>query len=292
MAFESGGDYAHPALVTRALREMAAAGVQGIVWSGGGEPTTHPQWPTLLDAAADAGLKQGMYTFGGLLRQDTARRLADRVEWVVVSLDCVDAETYSAEKGVPPDRFAAACEGARWLAEAGACTVGVSFLLHQANWMRAGAMVELARSLGASYAMLRPTIETSPDRPSVCTGDRRWIDAARPMLEELARDPFVVCDPSRFAAYRDWRGRAYETCHGIKLNATVTPDGRVWVCPQRRGIAGSEIGDLRRDSFTDIWARHPGQWTDFSGCRAMCRLHLVNERLAEVLAPYAHEAFV
>jgi hypothetical protein len=64
------------------------------------------------------------------------------------------------------------------------------------------------------------------------------------------------------------------------------------VCPQRRGIAGSEIGDLRRDSFTDIWARHPGQWTDFSGCRVMCRLHLVNERLAEVLAPYAHEAFV
>jgi hypothetical protein len=111
-------------------------------------------------------------------------------------------------------------------------------------------------------------------------------------LERLSHEPDVECDPSRFEAYRDWRGREYDTCHGIKLNATITPDGRVWVCPQRRGMTGSEIGDLRRESFTELWARHPRQWTEFADCRVMCRLHLINEQLSPVLQAYRHEAFV
>jgi len=74
------------------------------------------------------------------------------------------------------------------------------------------------------------------------------------------------------------------------LNTTITPDGRVWLCPQRRGV--SALGDLRRESFTDIWARHPRTFTVDAGCRAMCRLHPVNETLAALRTPRAHEAFV
>ncbi len=76
------------------------------------------------------------------------------------------------------------------------------------------------------------------------------------------------------------------------LHATITPNGRVWVCPQRRGIAGSCVGDLSRESFAMLWARHPGSWNDFSECRVMCRLHLVNEMVAPVFAQPAHAEFV
>jgi hypothetical protein len=72
----------------------------------------------------------------------------------------------------------------------------------------------------------------------------------------------------------------------------VTPDGRVWACPNRRGFEGSAIGDLRTERFPDIWARHSGRWTVDGQCRAMCRLHLMNQAIAPVFAPQAHEAFV
>jgi MoaA/NifB/PqqE/SkfB family radical SAM enzyme len=292
MAFETGiGDMANPAMVKRALRQASQAGVQGIVWAGGGEPTTHPQWLDIVEHAASCGLQQGMYTLGGLLQRDTAHTLAHHATWVVVSMDCADAVTYHMEKGVPLDRFQAACDGVRWLAETGETTVGVSFLMHAGNWHRADDMLALARSLGASYTTFRPTIAEGSDQ-SVATSDRTWIDAALPTLERLAEEPDVECDPSRYVEYRDWSGRDYSTCYGIRLNATITPDGRVWVCPQRRGIAGSELGDLRQESFADIWARHPGQWTDLSDCRVMCRLHLVNRQLSSVFAPQVHEAFV
>lgn len=290
MAFNSTGDLADISLVRRGLREMFEAGVRAVIWSGGGEPTVHPEWLDAVNAAALCGLEQGMYTAGSLLKMQQAKALASYAAWVVVSLDAVDRETYKSEKGV--DGFMAACNAFRWMADTGAAAIGASFLLHAGNWRLAPEMLGLGRALGARYVTFRPIIDTLPDQPAVCVSDRKWIDDAMPMLYELQEEHDVEVDPERFASYRDWSGRSYRACHGIKLNATVTPDGRVWVCPQRRGVTGSQVGDLREESFAALWARHVGAWTDFDQCRVMCRLHHVNEALDEVFKPRAHEAFI
>lgn len=290
--FESGGALADVTVVRRGLQEMFDAGVQGVIWSGGGEPTLHPEWEAIVEFAHGVGLQQGMYTLGGHLTTKSAFTLASCAAWVVVSLDACDAASYAAEKGVPESRFESACRGIRLLAETGRTVVGVSFLVDGQNWRRTPAMLAQARQLGGTYTMFRPAIQTSPASPAVCTDDRRWITDALGTLEALSTEPDVEIDVPRFAEYRDWAGRTYTTCYGIRLNATITPDGRVWVCPQRRGIPGSEVGDLRVESFRTLWDRHVGQWTEFSGCRAMCRLHLVNETLAAAYAPRQHEAFI
>lgn len=294
MAYDSTGDLADLALVHRGLREMRELGVQSIVWSGGGEPTTHPQWIGIVEDAASLGFQQGMYTHGGLLTPETATRLAKVAAWVVVSLDAHTPLTYGAEKGVPATRFWDACNGITSLIGHQAI-VGVSFLLHGANWTEAHEMLALARSLGATYTTFRPAIQTSPDAPSVVIGNRRWLTTALDesyytVLKRMADQPDVEIDLERFAAYRDWTNHGYATCEGVRLNTTITPDGRVWVCPQRRGVTA--LGDLRTESFAEIWAKHPGRVTVDDGCRAMCRLHPLNEQLAALSAPLAHEAFL
>ena len=289
MAFDSTGDLADIGLVERICDELAQAGVKSIVWSGGGEPTTHPQWKYVFMMAAECGLRQGLYTLGGLFTSSSARGASNLLDWVVVSLDCADADTYVREKGVPAERFEAACQGIRWLTS-GEAVVGVSFLLHAQNYTRAWDMLELARSLGANYTTFRPAIRTSPDSPSQCADDRRWILAAPLMFDQLAREKDVEIDPQRFREYASWAGHGYAQCRGPRLNTTITPDGRVWICPQRRGVTA--LGDLRRESFADIWARHPGHYDVDAGCRVMCRLHPVNQQLDTLAKPREHEAFV
>ncbi len=93
------GDLADADLVTRALGEAADAGVQGIVWSGGGEPTLHPQFEQITAEAARLGLQQGMYTHGGHLNEGRTAFIRRHFTWVVVSLDRADAESYHAYKG-------------------------------------------------------------------------------------------------------------------------------------------------------------------------------------------------
>jgi len=290
MAFDSTGDMANLNVVARGLQEMARAGVQGVVWSGGGEPTTHPEWLSALTLASLARLKQGMYTLGGLITKDEATVAAKLLDWVVVSLDAVDAETYAKEKGVPPLRFKNALGGVQMLA-AGQTTVGVSFLLHGANWLVLDRMLELSRSLGAAYTTFRPAIQVSQAMPDVCTEDRSWITEALPKLVELSEEPDVEVDPYRFVQYRDWNGHGYTACQGVKFNTTITPDGRVWLCPQRRGV-GDSIGNLNDESFGDIWARHPGNFSVDRGCRVMCRLHPVNQTLDSLTKAQVHSEFV
>lgn len=293
--FDGTGDLADTSLVEDVLLELATCKIGSplsIVWSGGGEPTMHPDWRRIVTFAGAMQFEQGMYTAGGLLSVESAAVLAHYMTWVVVSLDAADAATYAKEKRTGEKKFTDACDGIRWLSAAKEATVGVSFLLHAGNWRRAPEMLTLARDLGASYATFRPTIETSPDAPSIATGDRSWITDASSTLEALAGEPDTEIDPGRFYAYRDWQAHPYHTCYGIRLATAITPDGRVWVCTNRRGYTGSCLGDLREESFVDIWNRHPGKWTDFQECRVMCRLYAVNETLAALEAPKPHGAFV
>ncbi len=291
MAFDSTGDLAELGIVVQAVAEMAEAGVQGIVWSGGGEPTLHPYWTDAVTCAAAAGLQQGMYTLGGHLTAESAELLSRLASFVVVSLDAIDAPTYAREKGVPASRFASALNGITSLSGQQA-VIGVSFLLHAGNWQLARSMVDLSRQLGANYTTLRPSVQFNAASPSAAIGERDWISDALPTLEALSRESDVEVDPSRFVAYRDWQGHGYEACTGIRLTTTITPDGRVWVCPNRRGMPNSCLGDLRTESFGAIWARHPGQFTVDAGCRVMCRMHQVNQVMAAIAQPRAHEAFV
>jgi MoaA/NifB/PqqE/SkfB family radical SAM enzyme len=291
MAWAGTGDLADPQLVERGLSQMAKAGVRGVVWSGGGEPTTHPDWQAAVEWADRVGLQQGMYTAGGLLSAESGAWLSERATWVVVSLDAADEATYAAEKRCKPDLFFRACDGIQFLIGRKA-VVGVSFLLHEKNWPKMTTMRRLGLGLGATYVTFRPRIDTQPDDPGTITSNRDWVTEALPMLREMAAHPGVECSPARFEQYRDWVNHGYTVCHGIKINTTVTPDGRVWVCLQRRGMQYSQVGDLRNDSFEAIWQQHPGVWTDFTECRAMCRLHLVNQQLAQVFEAHPHQAFV
>jgi MoaA/NifB/PqqE/SkfB family radical SAM enzyme len=299
MMHSPGGDLADTALVRRALEGARDFGVRAVVWTGGGEPTLHPSWQEIVAYAHACGLQQGMYTLGGHLTLESASVLAALAQWVVVSLDADTAGVYAAEKGVNEARFDAACTGIGLLA-AGQAKVGVSFLLHATNWPRVHDMLALTRKLGADYATFRPTVTTYADRPAIPYGDRSWVDAALPLLRRMATEPDVEVDPLRFEQWRDWlpggplsRSYADVGCHGIKLNATITPDLRVWVCPNRREFNdGSCLGNLSTEEWPTIWARHPGVWTDFTNCRALCRLHPVNETLGEVYRPREHEAFI
>ena len=291
MAFNTCGDQADIALVTRALGELAQAGIKSVVWSGGGEPTLHPEWAAAVLRAHALGLEQGMYTLGGHLKPSEAAFLGDVATFVVVSLDAVDAETYGREKAVAAHRFQAACDGIVHLSGR-KTAVGVSFLLHGQNWMRAWEMVTLARSLGATYTTFRPAIRFSADQPSQPTDERIWISDAVSLLTDVASEADVELDIARFLAYRDWRGHGYSSCEGIRLNTTITPDGRLWVCPNRRGMSDSCLGDLNEESFADIWSRHPRSFAVNKDCRVMCRLHSVNQTLAAISTPRPHEAFV
>lgn len=286
----AGGDLMDVVLAERMVDQLAAAGVRSVTWTGGGEPTLHPDFDRVI-VYADGKLEQGLYTHGGHIDGWRAELLKRRLTFAYVSLDAADAESYRRDKGV--DRFGAACQGVRRLAAApGSATVGVGFLVTSRNYRDVGAMAELGATLGADYVQFRPAVRYDQAHPDAAGEDTSWMDAAIDRVAAAAElHPSVEADLSRFEMYRDWAGHGYQTCWWSTLQTAVTPNGKVWACVNKREHPAAEIGDLSVESFADVWKRHTASRVG-PDCRVMCRGHLANLALDGIVRPLEHAAFI
>lgn len=285
-----GGDLMDFHLAQNIIADLAANHIRSITWTGGGEPTLHPRFNDVIKHTARFGIDQGIYTHGGHIDAERAALLKQTLKWVYVSLDCADRETYKQSKGV--DRFEFACVGVRNLAQAqGTATIGVGFLIHADNYQRVNAMHDLAMSLGADYAQFRPAVFFDVQQPDHALSSVAWIDDALAELHKLGRQDSVIVDTDRFTMYRDWRGHGYHTCYWAGLQTVITPDGSVWTCVNKREHAAAWLGNLEADDFRTIWRNGGAKMVDES-CRVLCRGHVPNLALQELMQPMPHGNFI
>jgi MoaA/NifB/PqqE/SkfB family radical SAM enzyme len=286
---EALGDLMDLTLFTRIREQLESAGVRSITFSGGGEPTTHPEFERFLDQAEKSPLKFGLYTNGTRIDSTLAKRLKQILTWIVISLDEPDRESYRALKQV--DLFEQAVAGIRHLTAAeGPAVIGISFLIHAGNFRRLQEMADFGRSLAPSYVEFRPTIKYRLDAPDQPLGDARWISDALPDLIKLGQEEWIEARLSSFRNYWQWE-RPYTACHAVHFTGVISPNGRVWTCVNRRGFKDSLVGDLRRETFQEVWSRVKSV-EDLTHCRVMCRGHALNLQLDRLARPLPHEEFI
>ena len=282
------GDIMPTDLILRVLGEMQAAGVRSVTWTGGGEPTLHPDFAEIITRCP---MPQGIYTNGLLMTPQLAGIVKERAAWVYVSLDRPDRESYQVYKQA--DAFDQAEAGIKNLVGAsGDATIGVGFLLSRSNWRDGWAMIKLAEGLGVDYVQFRPEIDFDPAAPQKKSNSTDWLFYAIEWLSKIQRHAGLQVDLSRFLMYRDWTRHPYKICHWAQMQTVLTPDGRLWTCCNKRGFEGESWGDLNHESFAEIARRITGKEVN-NQCRVMCRGHIPNLTLDKILAPRTgHDDFI
>lgn len=288
-----GGDLMRGNLARRILNELDTAGVRSVTWTGGGEPTLHPEFDSIIEyCAAETMMEQGLYTNGAHLPVRRAGILKDKLTWVYVSLDCADRDEYQRRKGA--DRFLQVLSGIKHLVEAeGKATIGVGFLVDGDNVANIERMAEFGLSLGVDYVQFRPSIPFDVKAPGVPVGNLDW---AKEAAQKLQRIPAyyadkIIADPDRFYMLYTWGGHGYDTCYWSGLQTVITPNGKVWTCVNKRENAAALLGDLTQENFSDIWARYRPACLD-DDCRVLCRGHLPNLELERLFVKRAHRNFI
>lgn len=284
---EDGGDVMDTDLALDILAQLYLARVQSVTFAGGGEPTLHPDFDDIIEHCP---LPLGIYTHGGHINMDRAALLKQRATWVYISLDEVDADSYQRQKGV--NGFYRAMDGLSNLVAAdGAATIGVGFLLHRNNWHQVPHMVELWQHSGADYVQFRPAVLYSADDPGVVAESREWVAQAMFLLAEYRGWDNVLTSEDRFEMYRTWMAHGYETCWWSALQTVITPNGKLWVCCNKREYPGAALGDLSVETFTEIWARHKPASVN-GACRVLCRGHVPNLTLDAMMTQPVHAGFI
>jgi MoaA/NifB/PqqE/SkfB family radical SAM enzyme len=286
----AGGDLMPTTLAKRILVQLHVAGVRSVTWTGGGEPTLHPDFDEII-SYCPLDLDQGLYTHGGHINPRRGALLKQYMTWVYVSLDECTRDTYLASKGV--DRFDQAVAGiTNLVAAAGEATIGVGYLLHERNWRDVHEMVRLARDLGANYVQFRPTVRFEHATAAQLIEDAAWVDRAIGRLNAYVGDDFVIADLDRFRAYQHWQGHPYSTCHWSAMQTVVTPNGKMWRCTNKREHPDALVGDLSVETFAEVWQRGGRPCGVDASCRILCRGHIPNVTLDAVLSTPAHPNFI
>jgi MoaA/NifB/PqqE/SkfB family radical SAM enzyme len=298
---------AHPALTGRPDRQrglevgvlkgfLARArdmGLRAVTWSGGGEPTTHPDFLGGVRAAAEVGVEQGLMT-NGFFPADYAPAVGETVRWVRVSLDTLDRDRYRQKKAI--DALPRVLSTIRRLLRHPA-TVGVNMNLAVWNADELLPMARWCRDEGVGYFQVRPVLGLPFEmaRTAAYRSQPRldWdqLRADLEAAEGLSTSGFrVAVSWDKFVDVHDPSGnfgRTYSGCLYHYLCCVLNADGDLCVCMYHLGDRAFTFGNIYEETVEAIWAGPKRREVvgmcatalDLSSCQVCCKGHEVNKLL-------------
>lgn len=150
------------------IDDCAEIGVQGIQFTGGGEPTLHKGFRAAISRVQSHGMKSALVSNGVLIDEELAEKVALSA-WVRISLDAATEETYCSVRGVHPNHWTRAKRAVQNLRSAidrlqTGCRLGVGFVVTPDNWREVVDAARLAKVLGADNFRISAMFSNEDER--------------------------------------------------------------------------------------------------------------------------------
>jgi MoaA/NifB/PqqE/SkfB family radical SAM enzyme len=274
------------------LDDINMLGARAVQFTGGGEPTVHPEFAGIVLAAIDMGLDVGVVTNGTKLEE-----VPQSIDWLRVSIDAGTSATYKATR--KSDRFdevlakVAAFVAAR---EGASPLVGIGYVITPDNVGEVAEGVRRAAETGADY--IRLSAMFSEDGGAVFTEDER-VEMER-QRELIARGNWLI-DVVDLAADRlgdlDQGAPDYEFCGAQHFTTYIGGDQCMYRCCTTAYTSHGKLVDLSETRLRDWWytseARAKLRDFDARSCK-LCMFNAKNRGIAKLLdvAPPQHVNFV
>lgn len=237
------------------LEDLQSLGVRAVQFTGGGEPTVHPDHLEIFQKALDLGLDCALVTNGFLLRDGWADVLP-RFKWIRVSVDAGSAAVYSAVRKLTERAYARTLANVAKLASAtsaSGCLLGVGYVVTQENWRDLVPACKTFRELGVPYVRLAAmfSAEGSEYYKGIHGGVREAVFEAK----ALETESFSVVDlfGDRISDL-NLGSPDYEFCGYQQFCTYIGGDQKVYRCCTTAYTKHGEIGDLTGQRYRDWFA--------------------------------------
>ena len=264
------------------IREATAAGVKSILFTGGGEPTLHPDFAECVRLAFRLGLQIGLTTNGSNILG--SKTWYPYFKYIRISVDAGTKETYAKVHGTSEDMFGHVLEQASDIIEkkshcyglGESYTVGMAFLVTPHNYTEIREALKLAEDTGFDYLSIRPTVFGE-----LLTA-KQLAQAA--IISNNLTSSTVKIYPIT-TRFKSLITKESYPCRSTPLVSVVTADAKLNLCCQYRGNPKYQWGDLTKNSFQELWGNKEHQELitsiDSSKC-PVCRMISYNEIIEDV----------
>jgi len=266
------------------IDDCAALGVRAIQFTGGGEPTMHPDYLALFARAQAHGIKTALVTNG--VRIDPTHPAVQAMTWIRVSVDAGTPQTYAHTRRVSEKHWPAVWQHIAQLVETCSGTVSVGFVVTNENFSELSNAAVLARAAGAANVRVGAVFSSDgttyySDIESV----RAVIALAKAEHGDLIVDLF-----DRRIDDLD-HGRPTEPLCGYQhLSTYIGGDLGVYRCCNTAYTRAGKVADLHERRFRDLFGG-PVQPFDATSCR-FCQFRGQNAAIAATQRMPVHAEFV
>lgn len=269
------------------LTQMSCAGAKAVIFGGGGEPMVSPHFSEAIWHAKELGLDIGVMTNGLGLNKQKMKDILATCNFCRISVDAGTSEMYKKTHGMDKDHFVAVVNNIRHLVKMkkemeSNCDIGIAFLTGKETLEDMEEFAKLAVRLEVDYAQYRPF-----------NNDMTDIEIK---IKILRREYGKVITASwqKYSRVKDNDKRPYDKCHGVNFATVICADANVYVCCHMLGNKKYSLGDLRKDSFLNIWEHRQEVFDkiDFNDCPYFCRCDEFNRILFEIKKIKQHVNFL
>jgi radical SAM protein with 4Fe4S-binding SPASM domain len=291
-----------PAMMKRALHEMAECGVRSVMFAGEGEPLMHPDICDIVSCAKSEGLDVAITTNGVLFDREKLEKILPLLSWVRFSVDAGTPGTHKKihrggakdfEKVLANVRKAVAIKKRDRLP----VVIGVQFLLIPDNLDDLVPFIERFKEIGVDNVQVKPYSQhpLSKNRYAIEYSRYQGIEDT---IREYESPGFQVIFRSQ-TAQRLMKKRDYDICYGMPFFTLIEADGSIIPCMMFYKNPEFCFGNLNDQSFAAIWngekrktVLHKLTKNTIEHCRDGCRLDAINRYLSQLKNPHAHVNFI
>ena len=236
------------------ISDLGDMGVKAVTFSGGGEPLVYPYIVQTMQMILDAGIDLSIITNGQMLKGERADVLA-KAKWVRISFDSANAATYSNVRQIPRTAFDEVCDNIQKFSRIKNenCELGINFVINHENADQIYNMAEMVKKLGVNHIKFAARVTKdlfeyhAPFKESA-------IDQIHRAKAELENETFRIINKYEgdFESALVFH-RCYNRCYINRIFTVIAADSKVYFCHDKAYVKEGVVGDLRNQSFKDLW---------------------------------------
>ena len=240
------------------LENCKEMGVKAIQFTGGGEPTTHPDHPKIFQKVIDLGMDLALITNGAILKPDVIDTLV-HAKWVRVSVDAGTPEMYSHIRSIKKERFNDTLKNISRLVNAKAKSadtdllVGVGYVVDQNNFGEIYKLAKIVSEMGVDNMRIG-AIFTPEGFEYHRAHHSTVVEQIQRIKEDFQSDTFTIFD-----AFNDriddliHKSPDYDNCGYMHFDTYIGGDLKVYSCCNNAYSKHGEMGSIEGQSFKEFW---------------------------------------
>ncbi len=230
--------------------------INGVYWSGGGEPTTIKNFSTYIEEIANSKTEQALIT-NGIRIHDQWISILKGFNYVAISFQASNNETYEKITGHNlRDKLYSNVRKLRGILED--TILGARCVINRYNYKEIGQIYKDAKDLGFDYLIFIPAVdyEGRGDVELNIEEQNNLIETVKdlvPALDDSFTNLKQIMNKGVSHYKKGEKGGFPCYANNIRATAFTNYDGGVWLCQPHIGKPEYCIGYINRDRFIEIW---------------------------------------